>query len=131
MRTFKNRETWLLCCFPMGASSLSRVRLFATPWTKPTRLLCPWDSPGKSTGVSCHFLLQGIFLIQGSNPRVLCPLHCRRVLCLWSHPGSITALCQCKCDHVKYYLKTGCLFRFHFSNEFVTKLNMQCHIQIL
>ena len=27
----------------------------------PTRLLPPWDSPGKSTGVGCHFLLQGIF----------------------------------------------------------------------
>ena len=25
------------------------------------RLLCPWDSPGKNTGVSCHALLQGIF----------------------------------------------------------------------
>ena len=25
-------------------------------------LLCPWDSPGKNTGVACHFLLQGIFL---------------------------------------------------------------------
>ena len=28
----------------------------------PTRLLCPWTSPGQSTGVGCHFLLQGIFL---------------------------------------------------------------------
>ena len=28
---------------------------------KPTRLLCPWDSPGKNTGIDCHFLLQGIF----------------------------------------------------------------------
>ena len=27
---------------------------------EPTRLLCPWDSPGKNTGVGCHFLLQGI-----------------------------------------------------------------------
>ena len=35
------------------------------------RLLCPWDSPGTSTGVVCHGLLQGIFLIQGSNPRLL------------------------------------------------------------
>ena len=35
---------------------------------QPTRLLCPWDSPGKSTGVGCHFLLQGISLTQGSNP---------------------------------------------------------------
>ena len=25
---------------------------------KPTRLPCPWDSPGKHTGVGCHFLLQ-------------------------------------------------------------------------
>ena len=25
---------------------------------KPTRLLCPWDSPGKNTGLGCHFLLQ-------------------------------------------------------------------------
>ena len=28
---------------------------------QPTRLLLPWDSPGKSTGVGCHCLLQGIF----------------------------------------------------------------------
>ena len=34
----------------------------------PTRLLPPWDSPGKTTGVDCHFLLQGIFPTQGSNP---------------------------------------------------------------
>ena len=29
---------------------------------EPTRLLCPWDTPGKNTGVGCHFLLQGIYL---------------------------------------------------------------------
>ena len=33
----------------------------------PTRLLCPWDSPGKNTGMGCHSLLQRIFLIQGSK----------------------------------------------------------------
>ena len=32
-----------------------------------SRLLYPWDFPGKNTGVDCHFLLQGIFLTQGSN----------------------------------------------------------------
>ena len=41
------------------------------------RLLCPWDFPGQNTVVGCHFLLQGIFLTQGSN---LCtdslPLRC-------------------------------------------------------
>ena len=34
----------------------------------PFRLLSPWDSPGKNTGVRCHLLLQGIFPTQGSNP---------------------------------------------------------------
>ena len=34
---------------------------------QPTRLLRPWDSPGKNTGVGCHFLLQGIFSTQGLN----------------------------------------------------------------
>ena len=41
-----------------------------------TRLLCLWDFPGKSTGVGCHFLLQGIFLTQGSNPGLL---YCRHM----------------------------------------------------
>ena len=36
---------------------LSCVQLFVTP--QSTRLLCPWDFPGKNTGVHCHFLLQG------------------------------------------------------------------------
>ena len=38
---------------------------------QPTRLLHPWDSPGKNTGVGCHFLLQGIFPILGANLRLL------------------------------------------------------------
>ena len=43
------------------------------------------DSPGKSTGVGCHFLLQGIFLSQGLN---LGLLHHRRILYRLSHQGS-------------------------------------------
>ena len=39
-----------------------------------------WDSPGKNTGVSCHFLLQGIFLTQVLN---LCLLHCWQILYCW------------------------------------------------
>ena len=38
-------------------SRFSHVRICATPW-QPSRLPCPWDSPGKNTGVGCHFLLQ-------------------------------------------------------------------------
>ena len=44
---------------------------------EPTRLLPPWDYPGENTGVGCHFLLQGIFLTQGSNPGLL---DCRQML---------------------------------------------------
>ena len=35
---------------------------------EPTRLLCPWNSPGKNTGVGCHSLPQGIFPKERSNP---------------------------------------------------------------
>ena len=79
-----------MCC----AQSLSRALLFATPRTVahqatvssvhgiPTRLLCPWDSPGKDTGVGCRSLLQGIFPTLGSNPGLL---HCRQLLYHLSH----------------------------------------------
>ena len=48
----------------------------------PARLLCPWDSPGKNTGVGCHALLQGIFPTQGLNPGLL---HYRQILYHLSH----------------------------------------------
>ena len=38
---------------------------FATPQTVDHRPFCPWDFPGKNTGVDCHSLLQEIFPIQG------------------------------------------------------------------
>ena len=44
---------------------------------QPIRLLPPWNFPGKSTGVGCHFLLHGIFPAQGSNPGLP---HCRQIL---------------------------------------------------
>ena len=72
------------------AELLSRVQLFVTLWIVPTRLLCPWDSPDKNTGVGCHFLLQGIFLTQRSNPRLLCLLLGRWILYHQRHLGSPT-----------------------------------------
>ena len=50
-----------------------------------TRLLCPWDFPGKNTGLSCYFLLQGIFQTQGSNPGLL---HWQADSWSLSHQGS-------------------------------------------
>ena len=53
------------------ALSLCLCLTLCDPRTVATRLLCPWDSPGKNIGEGCYFLLQGIFLTQGSNPRLL------------------------------------------------------------
>ena len=47
-----------------------------------TRLLCPWDFPGRNTGMGCHSLLQGIFPTQRSNPGLQ---RCWHIL---SHQGS-------------------------------------------
>ena len=75
---------WLLCYWLVTKSCPT----LAIPWTVATRLLCPWNSPGKNTEVGCHFLLQGIFLTQESNPSLL---HCRQILLpteLWGKPYS-------------------------------------------
>jgi len=56
----------------MRAKSLQSCPTLCDPHgLQPTRLLCPWDTPGKNTGVGCHALLQGIFPTQGSNPGLL------------------------------------------------------------
>ena len=45
-------------CILLLLSHFSRVQLCVTPETAATRIPRPWDSPGKNTGVGCHFLLQ-------------------------------------------------------------------------
>ena len=63
------------------SKSLSCVWFLRPQGLWPTRLLCPWDSPGKNTGVGYHFLLQGIFLTQRLN---LHPLHWGCILYHWA-----------------------------------------------
>ena len=55
-----------------------------SPMLYSIRLLSPWDSPGKDTGVGCHFLLQGIFQTQGLNPCYLHLLHYSQILYHWA-----------------------------------------------
>ena len=62
---------------------LGCVQLFEIPWIVSRQ--APWGSPGKSPGVGCHFLLQGIFPGQGSNP---CLLHWQVDSLPLSHQGS-------------------------------------------
>ena len=68
-----------------GVVVIKSCPTLVTPWTVAARLLCPWDFPGKNTGVDCHFLLQGIFPTQESNPGLL---HCRQILYRLSYEGS-------------------------------------------
>ena len=51
--------------------------ILVTPWTVAHQVPLVIGFSGKNTGVGCHFLLQGIFLTQGSNPGLL---HCRQIL---------------------------------------------------
>ena len=53
---------------------------------QPTRLPCPWDSPGKNTGVGCHFLLQCMQVKSESEVAQLCPTPSDPMDC--SLPGS-------------------------------------------
>ena len=56
-------------------------------------------SPGKNTGVGCHFLLQGIFQIQGLNPGLL---HCRWILYQMNQKGNPRTLAW-----VAYHFASG------------------------
>ena len=67
---------YLNCKFSRASSvKVLVVSDSVTPQTVPTRLTCPWSSPGKNAGVGCRFLLWGISLTQGLSPGLL---HCRR-----------------------------------------------------
>ena len=61
---------------------------------QPARLLCPWDSPGKISGVGCHALLQEIFLTQGSNSCLLCLLHWLVSSVPLAPPGKLVLRCK-------------------------------------
>ena len=67
------REISILCVCAPSPSVVSDSLRPCGP--SPTWVLCPWDSPGKNTGVGCHALLRGIFPTQQLNPHLLSLLH--------------------------------------------------------
>ena len=69
--------------------SPSVVLTFCDPMTGSPGLFCPWDSPGKNTGVGGHFFLQGILPTQGSH---LGLVHCKQTLYHLSHQGSFVVV---------------------------------------
>ena len=73
-----------MCCAVLSRSVMPNSKTFCNP---------PGSSVhgiflGRNTKVVCHFLLQGFFPSQGSNPHPLGLLHCRQILCQLSHYGS-------------------------------------------
>ena len=73
---FPRQEYWSGLSFPSLLLLLSRsvVSDSVQPRRRqPTRLHCPWDSPGKNTGVGCHFLLQCIKVKSESEVSQSCP----------------------------------------------------------
>ena len=81
------KQSPLACCLKVKGKCLwlQFVSNSAAPWTVPARLLCPWNSLDKNTGVGSRSLLWGIFPTQGSN---LAFLHYRRILYYLSYQGS-------------------------------------------
>jgi len=74
-KEWSEKDTWMkhthmyVCCYVSSVVSNS----VQPPRRKPTRLLCPWDSAGKNTGVGCHFLLQCMKVKSESEVAQSCP----------------------------------------------------------
>ena len=92
----------VMLCYVM-LSHFSRVRLCVTPRRQPTRLPRPWDSPGKNTGVGCHFLLQYMKVKSEREVAQSCltsrahGLQPTRLLHAWDFPGKSTGV---GCHHL-------------------------------
>ena len=95
---------------PLEAAAASVVSDSVQPHgLQLTRLLSPWDSPGKNSGWVSHALLQGIFSIQGLNPGLL---HCRQILYYLSH----------QFQPLLEYVKNKSLFHEEFNDKYSSLL---------
>ena len=74
--TVKYREAW-----HAAVHEVTKSQTWLSNWTITKSLLCPWNFPGKTTGVGSHSLFQGVFPTQGLNPGLL---HCSRFFTLWA-----------------------------------------------
>ena len=123
--SWQKTEIFIIKQTYMCAKMLSRVWLFATLWLSPARLLCPWDSPGKKTGVGCRVLLQGIFPTQGLKLHLLYLLHWQvsslplvqagkpRHACVWLCKESLRGI-QFKEIEPYFYNWASCTLIFRF-----------------
>ena len=103
---------------------------FETLWTADFKLLCSWNSPSKNARVSCHFLLQGIFLNQGSN----------HIFYISGLPGKFfipeppgkpeTPMCCCCCcvDHTLKNEAVSCVSKNSFLFLYATLYGFHCFL---
>ena len=89
--TFSTTCIYFLCF--LGTCLVTKSCLLGPHGLQPARLLCPWDSPGKNTGVGCNTLLQRIFPTEQSNP-----------FCYVSYVDSWGYMCVCVYIYVYVYI---------------------------
>ena len=93
-------------CIEANTKSLQSCLTLCNPIDGSPRAPCPWDSPGKNTGVGCHFLLQCMKVKSESevtqscpilsDPRLRVQLQLTRLLRPWDFPGKSTEVgCHC------------------------------------
>ena len=102
------------CCCRQVASVVSNS---VQPHRRqPTRLPCPWDSPGKNTGVGCHFLLQQMKVKSESEVAPLCPtlLQPTRLVHPWDFPGKSAGVGYHCLLRIEAYFFFFALFIFFF-----------------
>ena len=90
-----SHSTFISLAAAVAAKSLLSCPTVRSHRRQPTRLLCPWDSPGKKTGVGCHFLLQSMKVKSESEVAQSCPTLSDPMD--WSPPGSsVHGICQAR-----------------------------------
>ena len=106
----------------------SQLVVFHSLWPHgwwPTRLLCPWHSPGKNAGVGCYALLHGVFPTQGLNPYLLHILHWQVVSLPLVPPRQpsvfyrefkyyLNCVIECTCIPIFYLIFSPCSCSFFF-----------------
>ena len=102
---------------------------------QPTRLPHSWDSPGKITGVGCHFLLQCMIVKSESEVSQSCPalgnlMDCSlpRLLCPWDFPGKSTGV-GCHSAYKSLNVLTLKSFFFFFGPLLTSSIAIPCPIQ--
>ena len=121
----KVRIQYCYCCCYVASVVSDSVRPHR--W-QPNRLPCPWDSPGKNTGVGCHFLLQCMKVKSESEVAQSCPTFSNPMDC--SLPGSsIHGIFQARVlEWVAIAAFISWRMQVNFPQELPERIEACCHL---